>query len=245
MRAVDYCGFNLEPIWKGMQLKIRILFLIVSMLLIVVSIHAQKSRVIPQRTLSGPANGGYGAVSWGLRLSYFSPNLSNVGSAFNRLENSAGLPHGSIPQVYYLAGATIRCSLDRRNDIGVEGEMNYGQSKLSNVYSFTRVYGFNVQYFYHLQERTRGYYGVDIGAGAGWITANFERNYGDDHQRIAVLAQSARVNGAVQWWASLSRSLYFEVEGRYVYVPEIRISQLQAPIKMSSLQLSAGISVVP
>ncbi len=223
-----------------MPVNTKVFSLLVSVVLITFPVIAQRTRTIPLR----PLNGVGSPFSWGLKLSYYSPKTTNVGGVFNKLEDSVGLPHGSGFHIYYAAGATMRCSLDGRNDIGLEGAMSYGQSKLSNVLSYARVYTVNAQYYYHLQERKPGFYGVDLGGGVGWLFANFERDYGDKNHRIAVLAQSVQANGAVQWWAALTRTLYLELEARYVYTPVIKMSDPQMSVDMSSVQLSAGFSVV-
>ncbi len=229
-----------EQHWRNILVKTKTICFILAVFAMNMPLIAQNTRVAVQRATNGVNN----PLSFGLRLSYYAPKTGNVGGVFNKLEDSVGLPHGSAFHIYYLLGANLRCSLGRRNDVGVEGEVSYGQSKLSNVFSFDRLYSLNIQYYYHLQERKPGFYGIDIGGGVGWQGANFERNYGDNSRRIAVFAQALRLNGAVQWWAALSRSLYLELDARYVYVPTIRISNPQTSITMSSFQMSAGFSVV-
>lgn len=210
--------------------------------LTVISLDAYGQK--PQMTLQKNASNGYNPFSWGLKYSYYGPKTTNVSSVFDALEETAGLPQGSQFRIYYLAGANLRYSLDARNDIGVEGEMNLSQSKLFNVKSVGRVYVVGAQYYYHLQQRKPGFFGVDIGGGIGWQVTNFERNYDNSNRHIAILAQSVRLNGAVEWWAALSRSLYLELEARYIYVPNIKINYPQTTIKMSSIVTSVGFSVV-
>lgn len=197
----------------------------------------------PQMSLQRGNSDALSALSWGLKFSYYAPRTDNVTSVFNALEDSSGLSRGSRFDIYYLVGGNLRYSLDKRNDVGIETEVSLAQTKFANVTSIQRVYVVGAQYYYHLQPRRPGFYGVDIGGGVGWLVTNFEREYGGDNRRVAVLTNSLRLNGAVEWWAALSQNLYFELEARYLFVPNIRVENPQTTINMSSIVMSAGFSV--
>ena len=213
-----------------------VLVLTLSLLLTFICL-SQNSQTPVQRTVASPMK----SLSFGVKASYYAPKVNNVSDVFNALEDTAALPHGPKFNIYYLAGANLRYSLDLQNDVGIEGEMSLAQSTLGSVKSIERVYSIGAQYYYHLQQRRMGSYGIDVGGGVGWLVANFERNY--DKARIAILKKSLRVNGAVEWWASLSEGLYFELEARYLFVPNIKVTDPQTTIKMSSFIASAGFSI--
>jgi hypothetical protein len=195
----------------------------------------------PQASAQGANSSALKSLSWGLKLSYYSPKTDNVSNVFNALEDTAGLARGPQFSIYYLAGVNLRYSLNLRNDIGIEGEMSLAQTKLKNVTSVERVYTIGAQYYYHLQPRRPGAYGVDVGGGVAWLVANFERNY--DNSRIALLKKSVRLNGAVEWWAAISQHVYLELEARYLFVPNIKVDYPQTTIKMSSAIVSVGMSM--
>ena len=181
------------------------------------------------------------SFSLGVKFSYYAPKIDNVDNVFNALEDTAGLARGPRFNIFYLAGAHLLYALGTRNDVGLEGEMSLAQTKLQNVKSIERVYTIGIQYYYHLQPRRPGYYGVDVGGGAGWLVANFERDYNEGS--IAILKKSLLLNAAVQWWVSLTQQTYLELEARYLFVPTMKVDYPQTAIKMSSVVLSAGISV--
>ena len=195
----------------------------------------------PQASVQSSNTSAPKSISWGVKLSYYGPKTDNVSSVFNALEDTAGLARGPQFNIYYLAGANLRYSLDLRNDVGIEGELSLAQTKLKDVTSVERVYTIGAQYYYHLQTRRPGAYGVDVGGGVGWLVANFERNY--DNSRISLLKKSVRLNGAVEWWAAISQHMYLELEARYLFVPNIKVDYPQTTIKMSSAIVSVGMSM--
>jgi len=191
-----------------------------------------------QRTTNRPFLDSF---SLGVSFSYYAPRTNNVSDVFDALEDTAGLARGPRFNIFYVAGADLRYSIGERNDVGIEGEMSLAQTKLQNVKSIERVYTIGAQYYYHLQPRRPGYYGVDVGGGVGWLVTNFERDYGD--ASIAILKKSLLLNATAQWWASIAQHSYLELGARYLFVPNIKVDNPQTTIKMSSVVLSAGVSI--
>lgn len=181
------------------------------------------------------------SISWGLKFSLYNPKVDDVSSAFEGVEDTVGLARGPRFKISYLAGANVRYSLDAHNVISIEGGLSLSRGKLQDAESIERIYSLGLQYYYRLQDRAKDFIGLDAGAGAGLLVANFERNYGD--QRIAVLKKSVSANGSLLGWFSITRHVFLEVEGRYTFVPKINVDYPNTTIKMSSVMVGAGISI--
>jgi hypothetical protein len=182
------------------------------------------------------------SLSVGARFSYYGPKMDNLNTAFGALEDTIGLGRAPDFKFFYLGVANVRYAITPEHSVGVEFGMSLRKSTLAQSESIERVYTVGAQYYYSIRNRRTDFYGLDAGAGAGLLVANFERNY--DSQRIALLKKSVTANASVVGWVSPIRPLSLELEVRYMFVPSIDVDYPQSTIKMSSIVVGAGISVL-
>jgi hypothetical protein len=182
------------------------------------------------------------SISVGARFSFYGPKVDNLNTAFGALEDTIGLNRAPDFKFFSLGSANIRYQITPQHSVSVEGGMSLWKSKLPHAESTERVYTIGAQYYYSLQNRQMSFFGVDAGVGAGWLVVNFERNY--DTQRISVLKNSVTANASVVGWVSPFSPFYLELEARYMFVPNINVTYPHSTVKMSSVVVGAGISVL-
>ncbi|HEY6952806.1 MAG TPA: hypothetical protein VI758_10385 [Bacteroidota bacterium] len=181
------------------------------------------------------------SVSVGLRFSHYGPKVDNINTAFANTEVTEGFPQGPQFDITYFASADVRYTIDVRHSVSVEGGLSLAKGTLQNSESFTRVYSVGLEYYYSLRNRKADFFGLDIGAGAGWLVANFERDYTD--RRVSVLKKSLTGNVSLLGWMSPGGPIDVEVEARYMFVPNVAVDVPQATLKLSSLLFGAGIAI--
>ncbi|HTP13250.1 MAG TPA: hypothetical protein VMM37_06450 [Bacteroidota bacterium] len=182
------------------------------------------------------------SISVGARFSFYGPKLDNLNTAFGALEDTIGLGRAPDFKVFSLGSANIRYNFAASHSIGVEAGMSYWKSKLGSSESIERVYTIGAEYYYSFQNRRKDYFGLDAGAGGAFLVANFERNY--DTQRISVLKKTFTANASLLGWVSPFDPLSIEVEARYMFVPSFTVNYPNATVKMSSVVVGAGISIL-
>ncbi len=180
-------------------------------------------------------------LSIGAGFSYYSPKLTSVNSAFDALEDTLGLPRAPQFKIYYLAETNLRYAFTPRHSLSLEFAFSLSKSGVAESETFERVYSLGAQYYYSFNNRRRNFYGLDAGLGASWLITNLQRNYND--QRISILKKLPAFDASVIGWVSPFQPLSFEVEARYMFVPNTTIAYPQATLKMSSVVLGAGISI--
>jgi hypothetical protein len=182
------------------------------------------------------------SISIGARFSFYGPKTDNLNTAFGALEDTIGLSRAPDFKIFYFGEANLRYALSPEHSVGVVFGLSLWKSKLASSESIERVYTIGAQYYYSLQNRRTEFYGLDVGAGAGWLVANFERDY--DSQRISVLKKSMTANASLVGWVSPRHPFYLELEARYMFVPSMNVDYPQSTVKLSSVVLGAGISVL-
>ena len=181
------------------------------------------------------------SISVGARFSFYGPKVDNLNTAFGALEDTIGLSRAPDFKIFSLGSANIRYAITPEHSVGIEAGFSYWKSTLANSESIVRIYTLGAQYYYSLRNRQTDFYGLDVGAGAGYLVANFERNY--DTQRISLLKKSLTANASLVGWVSPFNPLSIEVEARYVFVPTMNVGYPHSTVKLSSVVVGAGISV--
>ncbi len=182
------------------------------------------------------------SISVGARFSFYGPKLDNLNTAFGALEDTIGLGRAPDFKIFSIGSANIRYTFAPSQSVSIEAGMSYWKSKLGSSESIERVYTIGAEYYYSFQNRRRDFFGLDAGAGAAFLVANFERNY--DTERISELKKTFAANASLVGWASPFSPLSIEVEARYMFVPSFTVNYPQSKVKMSSVVVGAGISIM-
>src|SRR5512140_680933 len=181
------------------------------------------------------------SISVGAKFSFYGPKVDNLNTAFGALEDTIGLSRAPNFKIFSLGTVNIRYAITPQHSVGIEAGLSYWKSTLASSESIERIYTFGAPYYYSLRNRQTEFYGLDAGAGAGLLVANFERNY--DTQRISLLKKSVTVNASLVGWVSPFNPLSIEVEARYMFVPTINVDYPHSTVKLSSVVVGAGISI--
>jgi hypothetical protein len=176
----------------------------------------------------------------GMSILYYNPNLSDLNTAYARMEDNFALSRWSDFDVKYLVVPTVVYHLNRKAQISLQLGGSFIERKREEIKSYYLLWTVGGEYRYIPRYWPKYSTSVYVAGGAGFVSAKFHRSYADDVQ-VNEFMGNFYINAGGGASINVIGRMSVNVDLRYLFIPDKQLSNLNSTLKLKSL--TAGIGV--